>query len=462
MRQLQRLKSKMNFPYHTVRRFFYKSSVVLSLLFITFFLLHCASKYEIEPVRPKHSIHSITPLCGRTGDTITIQGVNFSGIANENRVAINGTRVAVFLASPTFLKAIIPSKTNSGTVTVDINDVSSTGPAFNYLPTGVVSVINDDISLIGLTVDASKNIYLADPRNNVIRKIGPSGGTSSVAGGGPGGAGAGFVDGNGTNALFRTPTDVVLDSKGNIYVSDSDNNCIRKITPEGNVSLYAGAYDPQYGFPSPGFQDGQRLQARFSMPKGIAIDKDDNLFVCDAGNVRIRKISPDNGNTLGSVTTIAGNGQYGGRNGAAPQAMFYFLEDLVVDPVGNIFITEVSEGLAAIRKISADGIVSNVAIGPDNVYTGCNENDVTKLYSVDGIASDPNGNLYVSVYDDNIYKIITISPNGDVNTLAGGMAEGSREGVGSQVFFPYAGRLALADNILYAGTDYNIVKVEFK
>lgn len=433
-----------------------------SSCFAFLLLLQCAGVYDIKPVVPKHSILSIVPTCGRTGDTITISGNNFSGIAAENKVTINGIGALVFVASPTFLKAIVPSKINSGSVSVDIKGAVATGPFFNYAPTGIVSIINGDISVEGLATDASKSIVIADRRNHTIRKMSSSKMVTIVAGGGPGGADYGFRDGFGVDVLFNNPVDVAVDSKGNIFVSDNGNHCIRKISPNGVVTLYAGVYNNQYSSPNPGYKDGLRTEAFFYSPTGIAIDKYDNLYVCDAGNVRIRKITPDNGNTIGKVTTLAGTGDFGAKDGAALQATFSFLKDLVVDANGNIFVTEYQED-PKIRKVSADNIVSTLAIGPNTIYRGCG-NDFNSVDFPNGIAIDPNnGNLYCTIYaGNNSYKIITLSPSNYMSSLTGGKNIGSREGIGNQVYIPYGGSLVFMDNALYAGTDYQIIKIDFK
>jgi sugar lactone lactonase YvrE len=132
----------------------------------------------------------------------------------------------------------------------------------------------------GIAVDGDGNIFVADKNNHRIRKITPGGMVSTLAGGGT----AAYADGLGTKALFNSPTGIATDAAGNVYVADTNNHRIRKITPDGTVSTLAG-------FGSQGFSDGTGIYAAFYGPTGIALDANGNIFVADHGNHRIRKIT---------------------------------------------------------------------------------------------------------------------------------------------------------------------------
>jgi hypothetical protein len=454
--------SNLNEVYHGIgRKLIYLVSV--------FTIWQCAGVYDIEPHVATHSITSITPECGKVGDTIVIRGDKFSEIAEENIVTINGSRAFVIQASSTFLTAIVPARSGSGNVRVTLRDSYVEGPSFTYFPRGVVTIFNSDISNTGgMDADASNNIYIAHPRTNRVDVQIPNVGLNYFVGGGRTTVQSGYHNDVGRLALFNDPADVAVDSKGNIYISDTGNHCIRRVTPDGVVTLYAGVYNPAFPSPQRGFKDGLRTEAFFDQPSGIAIDTDDNLYVCDKGNSRIRKITPDNGNAIGVVTTIAGNGDYGSNDGPAAQATFGDLYDLVVDDDQNIFVTEEQED-PKIRTISKDGIVRTIITGYTQLYTGC-KGERYILSGAFGICLGPEGNLYCGIYSGtNVndefsysYKIITVAPDGKVNTLAGGggTPNGPFEGIGENVYIPYVSSIVQIGDALYVGADYQLLKID--
>src|SRR5205085_2220794 len=166
------------------------------------------------------------------------------------------------------------------------------------------------------------NLYVADYYSNIIRKV-TSAGVVTTFVGSPGRAGS--ADATGTNALFRGPFSVATDAAGNLYVSDSLNNTIRKVTSSGVVTTLAGAAG-QFGS-----GDGTNGVARFSYPAGLAADGSGNIYVSDVGNNTIRKVTAD-----GSVTTVAGfAGQSGSADGPAGSARFFHPTALALDNAGN-------------------------------------------------------------------------------------------------------------------------------
>lgn len=141
----------------------------------------------------------------------------------------------------------------------------------------------------GLARDSSGNIYVADRGNHAIRKIDTTGAVTTLAGNASGTAG--YSDGNGGNASFNYPTGVAVDSHGNVIVADSHNQVIRRITPSGDVSTIAGtANAPPLAIPTDG--DGIGAAARFNIPLGVAVDSADNIYVADTSNNMIRRITP--------------------------------------------------------------------------------------------------------------------------------------------------------------------------
>jgi streptogramin lyase len=168
----------------------------------------------------------------------------------------------------------------------------------------------------------------------------------------------GFVDGNGAAARFNYPTGVVIAPGGNLFVADTTNNTIRKITPTGDVTTFAGVENVT------GFDDGLGAAALFDHPGGLTVDGAGNLYVADTGNSTIRRISPD-----GLVTTVAGLPTIAGlEDGTGTNALFNHPQAVTLDGSGNLYVADT--GNASIRKIDATGIVSTLSlIAPPVVVT---------------------------------------------------------------------------------------------
>lgn len=209
---------------------------------------------------------------------------------------------------------------------------------YRITPAGVKTVFASGFSNPGgLNFDGVGNLYVADQGSNQIKMITPSGVLTVIAGTGQ----ASAIDGNVNVATFYRPDGVAVDNQFNIYVADAGNNKIRKITPAGVVSTFAGS-----GLP--GSVDGNGTNARLYYPTGITIDPNNNLYVADYRNYQVRKITPN-----GDVTTLAGGGNIGNTNGVGKGASFNSPIMLAFDKLGNLFVTDFNNNL--IRKISLTG-----------------------------------------------------------------------------------------------------------
>ena len=184
----------------------------------------------------------------------------------------------------------------------------------------------------GVAVDSSGNVYVADNLNFLIRKITPAGVVTTFAGSGVSGSD------NGTAASFNMPTGIAVDSSGNVYVTDGTTLSIRKITPAGVVTTFAGSG-------TSGVADGTGTAASFNLPMSIAVDSSGNLYVPDMINSLMRKITP-----AGVVTTLAASGTAGSTNGIGTAASFASPYGIAADSSGNLYVTDKENVL--VRKIT--------------------------------------------------------------------------------------------------------------
>ena len=263
-------------------------------------------------------------------------------------------------------------------------------------PAGSVSTLADVSAGFnepaGIAVDPSGNVYVAENENHRIRKITPAGVVSTVAGSDSGERGN--TNGSGAAARFNAPAGLTLDAAGNLYVSDNGNKQIRKITPAGEVSTFAGS-----GIF--GSTDGNGTSASFKSPIGIVIDASGNLYVADSRSNLIRKISP-----TGDVSTFAGSGAEGSTNGNGTLASFNAPEGIAIDASGNLYIADSENNL--IRKINHAGDVTTLAgngsLGADNGAA-----ETASFIQPYGVALDASGNLYVADTYNNLIRKITQS-----------------------------------------------------
>ena len=278
----------------------------------------------------------------------------------------------------------------------------------------------------GIAVDAAGNAYIADTDNNTIRKITSAGVVSTLAGtAGQTGSTDGSVISGLSTATFNSPNDIAVDKSGNLYVADSGNNTIRKITPAGVVSTLAGTAGQT------GTIDGTGNAARFNYPLGLTVDASGNVYVADNHNFTIRRITP-----AGDVSTIAGTaGSFGNVDANGTAAYFSRPSDVVVDAAGNAFVAD--SGNNEIRKITANGQVSTLAGRAAQSGSQDGSGSAARFYSPLGLAADPQGNVYVADYINQ--EIRKITPAGMVSTLAGGGAglSGSADGTGATARFNY-------------------------
>ena len=294
----------------------------------------------------------------------------------------------------------------------------------------------------GVAVDRSGNVYVADTANMMIRKVSPLGVVTTLAGSaGP----SGSTDGTGSAARFCRPMGVAVDNAGNVYVADSCNTTIRKITPAGVVTTLAG-HALSYGT-----NDGVAATARFGNPYSVAVDGGGSLFVGDdASNNTIRKITP-----AGVVTTLAGSpGNPGSDDGTGSAALFRGPYGVAVDGSGNLYVGDYYNH--TIRKVTPAGVVTTLAGSAGNPGSADGTGSAARFNHPWGVAVDSAGNVFVA--DSSNDTIRKVTPAGVVTTIGGKVGSPSlNDGTGitagfyvpAGVALDSAGNLYVADDHLH-------------
>ncbi|MDP9080630.1 MAG: NHL repeat-containing protein [Bacteroidota bacterium] len=248
----------------------------------------------------------------------------------------------------------------------------------------------------------------------------------------------GQINAIGALASFNQPTGIAVDASGNVYVGDAGNNRIRLITPAGVVTTLAGS-------DSTGYTDGPGATAAFFHPEGVALDASGSVYVADAGNGLIRKVKPD-----GTVSTFAGNSV-----GTTAANIFSNPTGVAVDGSGNVFVANFINN--NILKINAAGAVS--AFAGSGVAGADNGQDTTATFSFpNSVAVDAANNLYVADGVNNLIRKIT--PGGLVSTLAGSGIAGSADSTGTKASFDGPSGLAVdaAGNVYVADSNNNLIR----
>jgi len=225
-----------------------------------------------------------------------------------------------------------------------------------------------------IALDGAGNLYVVDQVDTRIRKIATNADVTTYAGS----ATPGFLNGIAANAEFAVNAGgLATDANGNVYLGDTFNERIRKISSNGTVSTFSGSGGE-------GFTDGDASSATFRWPDGITVDKDGNLYTAEQGNFGIRKIAPD-----GSTSKFAG-GSYGTKDGNAANAQFNFIGDMVADKNGNLFVIDDNR----IRMITPQGAVTTIAGSGKGYKDG--DGSIALFAGPGGLGIDEQGNIYVA------------------------------------------------------------------
>lgn len=355
-----------------------------------------------QPVAPAHTCYVVDGSGTITNAYITsVQVVCGMAVSTLAGSITSGSANGVGTASTFYWPASVAADTAGNVYVADmannlirkitpagvVSTLAGSGAAGAANGTGAAATFN---APQGITVDTAGNVYVADTNNNLIRKITPTGVVSTFAG-----AGFGCTNGSAASATFSSPVGVAVDSSGNVYVADTSNQVIRKISA-GVVSTLAGACTIS------GSANGTGAAASFSNPTGITVDSVGNVYVADYFNNLIRKITP-----AGAVSTLAGSGAFGSADGTGTAASFSRPNAVSVDSAGNVYVADT--GNLLIRKITSGGVVTTMAGSPSTSMAGLAKNGPAlsaTFWTPAGIAVDTAGNWYVADQGNNMIRKI--------------------------------------------------------
>jgi len=401
------------------------NSYLLVACALSFYLFSC-NKSSSDPSQGTSTqlfVSAISPTSGTSDIIDTITGRGFSTTASGDRVLFNGTAATVINATDSQLIVKVPPAAGVGKVSVSVGQQSASGPVFTFTGDSmyVVSTLvgNAGVSSITgffppITSDSSGNLYLG--QYTKIVKVSATGTTSNFVGGDS----AGSQDGTGASAGFHLITGLAIDHSGLLYVADRGSNEIRKVSPAGVVTTFAGSA-------TRGYVDATGTAAEFHFPYAITIDPTANVYVSDDVNYRIRRITPD-----AEVSTFIGSGVQGSADGTGSAASFNDIAGMSSDGAGNIYF--IDDVYNTIRKVTPAGVTTRFAGGGTGYITKGTVNDANLFAYPIALTIDKYDNIYVADYDNQVIRKISIF--GNVSTIAGVPSRpGSTDGPGAQAQF---------------------------
>jgi sugar lactone lactonase YvrE len=381
---------------------------------------------------------------GYTGIIGTVAGTGTAGFGGDGGLATAAqlnrpTGVAVDSAGNLYFADYSSFRIRKVSTAGVISTVAGTGTAGFSGDGGLAAAAQLDRA-IDVAVDSSGNLYIADTNNNRIRKVSATGIISTVAGTGT--AGFGGDGGLATAAQLNGPVDVAVDSLGILYIADANNNRIRKVSAAGIMTTVAGNGTPGFGG-----DGGLATAAQLNGPQFGAIDSSGNLYIADFGNKRIRKVTP-----TGIISTAAGNGTTGfsGDGGLATAAQLDRPQCVAVDSAGTLYISDF--GNNRVRKVTPAGIISTVAGGGVSGLGDGGLATAAQLNGPAGVAVDSAGSLYIGDYLNNRIRKVSDSALYFAQLVVGG-------GYSTSFSFTNTGSTAQSGNLTFRdqqGTSFNV------
>nr|AUN36709.1 hypothetical protein [uncultured bacterium] len=300
-----------------------------------------------------------------------------------------------------------------------ISSVAGTGVA-GYSDGGGIATAAQLNQPLGLAMDGAGNLYVSDSENDVVRRVDLSGNITTVAGNYTLGTGYSGDNGQATSAQLNLPAGLAVDGSGNLYIADSGNHVIRKVDSSHVITTVAGQCLPSACAGGYSGDGGAATSALLNAPMGVAVDGAGNLYIADYGNHAIRRVD----GTSGNITTIAGDGtpEYTGDGGLATAARLNHPYALALDGNGNLFIAELDNDV--IRKIDTSGNISTVAGNHSAGFSGDGGPATNaKLSGPVGVAFDKAGDFYIADHFNNALRKVDV--DGVITTVAGSPSTGS-------------------------------------
>ena len=339
---------------------------------------------------------------------LVVPGGNISTIAGRERYAGDGSYASTAILNDP-LGVTLDSRGN-----VFVSENNGAGRIRKIDSAGLITTFASGLGTVGmLAADSDSNVYFVN--GSTVWRATPDGVLTKIAGGGQGSQAAAVNGGPALSVALASPQGLAVDASGNVYIADTFNNVIRKVTPDGIIQTVAGT--GAFGFSGDG---GPATDARFIYPEGLAFDSSGNLYVADYLNFRVRRIATD-----GTITTVAGTGRPStlengwpfpqGDGGPATLAQLFGPETLTIDPSGSIFIGEHRNGIYTgnrIRRVTPDGDIDTVAGTGDYGYEGDGgwaRN--AQLDHVSQLAAAPDGTVYFA--DRYNFKVRVLMPPRD-------------------------------------------------
>jgi len=386
-------------------------------------------------IRKVTSLGAVTTPAGSAGNAGSADGTGSAARFNyPSSVVVNGAGNVIVADNSNHT---IRQMTALGVVTTLAGSASGTGSA-----DGTGTAARFDLPQ-GVAVDSANNVYVADYVNHTVRKATAAGVVTTLAGSA---GSAGSDDGTGGAARFNLPQGVAVDSAGNVYVADSNNHTIRKVTSGGDVTTLAGDAG------NAGTADGVGAAAQFNFPSGVAVDGASNVYVADSYNHAIRKITPG-----GVVTTLAGDaGNAGNADGTGSAAKFDLPQGVAVDGAGNVYVADSNNH--TIRKVTATGVVTTLAGSAGNTGSADGTGSAARFNFPSGVAVDGAGNVFTA--DSGNHTIRRVSTGGVVTTVGGAAGVvGGGDGAGGGARFAIPAGIAMGGNasLYVADSDNNRV-----